>query len=74
MTEEHTKALKKDRDEWRQKYKDLKKQFDSSDDTLIARIKEWVETNDTKELHETYPSLKWTLTIMKRLINGEIRF
>ncbi len=73
-TEEYIKAIKKERDELKKKYKELQKEFNTSDDALVGRIKQWVKNNDTPAYHESYGDSKWMFTILKRIINGEIRF
>lgn len=75
MSEEYIKAIKKERDEWKKKYQDLKEEIRTSgDDSMIGkRLKQWIKDNDTKSLHESYdPDWTWICNKMKYLVDGEL--
>jgi len=70
MNEDYINALKKERDEWRKKYKDLKKEFESSDNGVSINLKSWIENNDKPELYADYPNHKYYVDKMKLLLKG----
>ena len=72
MTEEYIKALKKERDEWKKKYDELKKEIQTSDTTIGKRLKEWIKMNDTVELCNDYPNHKYYVNKMKQVVKDEL--